>query len=80
MRKVEPEQILEELAGIAFAAPGEEGAPPVKMADKLRALEILYKALAPDAGAGAAVTIIDDVGAVPGGGTGTGQPGEGGAT
>ena len=30
---------------IAFAVPGEEGGLPVKVADKLRALEMLYKHL-----------------------------------
>ena len=37
--------MLDELAEIAFAVPGEEGGLPVKVADKLRALEMLYKHL-----------------------------------
>lgn len=40
-----PEHVLGELAAIAFAVPGEDNALPVKVADKLRALEMLYKHL-----------------------------------
>ncbi|MDY2695134.1 hypothetical protein [Gemmiger sp.] len=40
-----PEHVLAELAEIAFADPAAEAAPPVKTADKLRALEMLYKHL-----------------------------------
>ena len=40
-----PEHVLAELAEIAFADPEAANAPPVKTADKLRALEMLYKHL-----------------------------------
>ena len=40
---VTPQQVLQELAEIAFALPGEEGGLPVKVADKLKALELLGK-------------------------------------
>lgn len=58
---VTPDHVLGELAEIAFAVPGEEGAPPVKVADKLRALELLYRHLGmgeqkPQEG----VTIVDE--------------------
>ena len=36
-----PEHVLAELAEIAFADPEAANAPPVKTADKLRALEML---------------------------------------
>lgn len=36
-------KVLEELSDIAAACPGEEDGPPVKMADKLKALEMLRK-------------------------------------
>lgn len=66
MRTIAPEQVLDELAEIAFAVPGEEGGLPVKVADKLKALELLYKHLGLGEAAGAeAVTLIDDIG--PGG-------------
>ena len=42
---VSADHVLGELAEIAFADPGAEGGPPVKVADKLRALEMLYKHL-----------------------------------
>ncbi len=62
MRKIEAERVLDELAEIAFAQPGEEGGPPVKVADKLRALELLYKHLGLGESAGVpAVTVIDDL-------------------
>ena len=41
--EINADHVLGELAEIAFAVPGEEGGPPVKVADKLRALEMLYK-------------------------------------
>ena len=45
MCEISEEHVLDELAEIAFAVPGEEGGLPVKVADKLRALEMLYKHL-----------------------------------
>ena len=45
MCEIDADHVLGELAEIAFADPGAEGGPPVKMADKLRALEMLYKYL-----------------------------------
>ena len=45
MCEIDADHVLDELAEIAFAVPGEEGGPPVKVADKLRALEMLYKHL-----------------------------------
>lgn len=45
MDELTPEHVLGELAAIAFAVPGEDNALPVKVADKLRALEMLYKHL-----------------------------------
>ena len=45
MCEINEEHVLGELAEIAFATPGEEGGLPVKVADKLRALEMLYKHL-----------------------------------
>lgn len=66
MREIKPEQVLDELAEIAFADPGGEGAPPVKVADKLRALEMLYRHLGLGEGGGdAGVVIVDDVREVP---------------
>ena len=44
--EIDADHVLDELAEIAFAVPGEEGGLPVKVADKLRALEMLYKHLA----------------------------------
>lgn len=67
MRELEPGRVLEELAEIAFAVPGEEGGLPVKVADKLRALELLYKHLGLDGQGGVpAVTIVDDIAAAAG--------------
>lgn len=43
--EIDEKHVLAELAEIAFADVGAEGAPPVKVADKLRALEMLYKHL-----------------------------------
>lgn len=58
---ITPEQVLEELAAIAFAVPGEEGGLPVKVADKLRALEMLYKHLGLGDGQSAeGVVIVDE--------------------
>ena len=58
-----PEHVLAELAEIAFADPEAANAPPVKTADKLRALEMLYKYLGlGDKGGGVdQVVIVDDV-------------------
>lgn len=42
MCEIDADHVLDELAEIAFAVPGEEGGLPVKVADKLRALEMLY--------------------------------------
>lgn len=39
MCEIDADHVLDELAEIAFAVPGEEGGLPVKVADKLRALE-----------------------------------------
>lgn len=65
MREIKPEHVLDELAEIAFATPGEEGALPVKVADKLRALEMLYRHLGLGEGSGGeGVVIVDDVGEV----------------
>ena len=36
MCEINEEHVLDELAEIAFATPGEEGGLPVKVADKLR--------------------------------------------
>lgn len=43
--EVTPERVLRELADIAFADLAADDAPPIKMADKLRALELIYKHL-----------------------------------
>ena len=46
MNELTPEHVLWELAAIAFAEPGaERGGQAIKVADKLRALELLYKHL-----------------------------------
>lgn len=47
MNELTPEHVLGELAAIAFAEPGAErgGGQAIKVADKLRALELLYKHL-----------------------------------
>lgn len=44
----------------AFAVPGEEGGLPVKVADKLRALEMLYKHLGLGDGAKTEGVVIVD--------------------
>ena len=51
-----------ELAEIAFADLGAEPAPPVKVGDKLRALELIYKYLGLGDGAAAEepVVIVDE--------------------
>ena len=40
LQPITPERVLDELACIAFADPRDPEALPVKIADKLRALEI----------------------------------------
>ena len=46
MTELTPEHVLGELAAIAFAEPGaERSGQAIKVADKLRALELLYKHL-----------------------------------
>ena len=46
MNELTPEHVLGELAAIAFAEPGAERVgQAIKVADKLRALELLYKHL-----------------------------------
>ena len=63
LQPITPERVLDELAGIAFADPRDGEAMPVKMADKLRALELLYKHLGlGDGGSEEGVVIVDDVG------------------
>ena len=59
--EINEEHVLDELAEIAFATPGEEGGLPVKVADKLRALEMLYKHLGLGDGAkDEGVVIVDE--------------------
>lgn len=59
--EISADHVLGELAEIAFAVPGEEGGPPVKVADKLRALEMLYKHLGLGDGAKEeGVVIVDE--------------------
>ena len=60
MCEISEEHVLDELAEIAFAVPGEEGGLPVKVADKLRALEMLYNHLGLGEGAKAEGVIIVD--------------------
>ena len=50
LEKITAERVLAELAEIAFADLGAEPAPPVKVGDKLRALELIYKYLGHGAG------------------------------
>ena len=46
MNELTPEHVQGELSAIAFAEPGaERGGQAIKVADKLRALELLYKHL-----------------------------------
>ena len=59
--EINADHVLGELAEIAFAVPGEEGGPPVKVDDKLRALEMLYKHLGLGDGAREeGVVIVDE--------------------
>ena len=58
--EINEEHVLDELAEIAFATPGEEGGLPVKVADKLRALEMLYKHLGLGDGAKTEGVVIVD--------------------
>ena len=63
LRPITPERVLDVLACIAFADPRDPEALPVKIADKLRALELLYKHLGlGDGGSEEGVVIVDDVG------------------
>lgn len=59
MQTIDAEQVLGELADIAFADPDTQ---PVKIADKLRALELLYKylGLGEKAGAAEGVVIVEE--------------------
>ena len=62
LEKITAERVLAELAEIAFADLGAEPAPPVKVGDKLRALELIYKYLGLGDGAAAEepVVIVDE--------------------
>ena len=62
LEKITAERVLAELAEIAFADLGVEPAPPVKVGDKLRALELIYKYLGLGDGAAAEepVVIVDE--------------------
>ncbi|MDD6320484.1 MAG: hypothetical protein PUA63_06435 [Oscillospiraceae bacterium] len=62
MQQLTPERVLDELACIAFADLEVQPAPPIKVADKLRALELLYKYLGLGDGSGAeeGVVIVDE--------------------
>ena len=62
MQQITPERVLDELAGIAFADLSAEPPPPIKVADKLRALELIYKYLGLGDGAAAEepVVIVDE--------------------
>ena len=71
MEKITAERVLAELAEIAFADLSDdmklaedmiEPAPPVKVGDKLRALELIYKYLGLGDGAAAEepVVIVDE--------------------
>lgn len=63
MNDVTPEHVLGELAAIAFAEPGaERGTQAIKVADKLRALELLYKHLGLGDGQTAEGVVIVDEG------------------
>ena len=53
LEKITAERVLAELAEIALADLGAEPAPPVKVGDKLRALELIYKYLGLGDGAAA---------------------------
>ena len=56
MCEIDADHVLDELAEIAFAVPGEEGGLPVK----LRALEMLYKHLGLGDGAKTEGVVIVD--------------------
>lgn len=61
LEDITAERVLAELAQIAFADLGAVPPPPVKMGDKLRALELMYKYL--DLGESAAadpVILVDE--------------------
>ena len=62
MNELTPEHVLGELADIAFAEPGaERGGQAIKVADKLRALELLYKHLGlGDGQTSEGVVIVDE--------------------
>ena len=61
MHELTPEHVLGELAAIAFADPStERGGQAIKVADKLRALELLYKHLGLGDGPTAEGVIIVD--------------------
>ena len=67
LEKITAERVLAELAEIAFSEPpfaalGADPAPPVKVGDKLRALELIYKYLGLGDGAAAEepVVIVDE--------------------
>lgn len=62
LQQITPDHVLEELAGIAFADLTAEPPPPIKVADKLRALEMIYKYLGMGDGAAAdeGVTLVDE--------------------
>ena len=62
LEKITAERVLAELAEIAFADLGAEPASPVKVGDKLRALELIYKYLGLGDGAAAEepVVIVDE--------------------
>ena len=62
MQQITPERVLDELAGIAFADLSAEPPPPIKVADKLRALELISKYLGLGEGSGAeeGVVIVDE--------------------
>ncbi len=59
--EIDADHVLDELAEIAFAVPGEEGGLPVKVADQAaRALEMLYKHLGLGDGAKTEGVVIVD--------------------
>ena len=62
LEKITAERVLAELAELAFADLGADPAPPVKVGDKLRALELIYKYLGLGDGAAAEepVVIVDE--------------------
>lgn len=60
-KSITPQRVLDELEEIAFSDLEAEEAPPYKVADKLRALEMIYKYLGMGDGAGSeeSVVIVD---------------------